>query len=388
MAYVNLPPNPAYKARWDTWAGALADNVRELITDVPGVKTQVTAATTRVSQAETAIAALQGSVGTAASNAAAALSTAQTAAASASQAQLAAATAGDSAAAAAGSAAASAQQVSGLGATVDGHTTQLAALSSGKAATSSLSTVAFTGRYADLIGAPASTGGGGSSGAAATSFTFTGVANGSAWPSPWTVGQAPPGGSVTVQSERGQLVTGTNAGNYSSAAGTSVRWADQAADVEVVFTFRRVSNVHMRFVLRTGSASLNPADGVVVGLEGAKLAVSSVASYTYTEVAAAAKAWNTGVDYRVRVKAAGTTVQARSWLATDTEPAAWDVTATVTRTTAGHFGFWAGTDAAAASQTAQVDDIAVTLPGASSGTGGAAETVTADLTAIYTAAKA
>ena len=385
MAYSSIPANPAYRARWDGWMNGVADNVRELIADVPTLKTQVTQATTRVSQAETAITALQNASASTASTASTALSTAQTAATSAASASTAAQTAQSAASQAASDAAASASQVSGLSTTVGAHTTQIATLTSGKADMAALATVALTGKWADLIGAPTSSGG-----AATTlaSTAFTGAANGAAWPAPWTTGQAPTGGSVTVQSERGQLVTGTNAGNYSSAAGTSVRWADQAADVEVVFTFRRVSNVHMRFVLRTGSASLNPADGVVVGLEGAKLAVSSVASYTYTEVAAAAKAWNTGVDYRVRVKAAGTTVQARSWLATDTEPAAWDVTATVTRTTAGHFGFWAGTDAAAASQTAQVDDIAVTLPGASSGTGGAAETVTADLTAIYTAAKA
>ena len=76
------------------------------------------------------------------------------------------------------------------------------------------------------------------------------------------------------------------------------------------------------------------------------------------------------------------------WAEVTSTTGAWDVSGTTTRTAAGHLGFWAGTDAAAASQTAQVDDIAVTLPGASSGTGGAAETVTADLTAIYTAAKA
>lgn len=55
MAYTSIPANPAYKARWDAWANTLADNVRELITDVPAMKTAATALTTRVSQAETRI---------------------------------------------------------------------------------------------------------------------------------------------------------------------------------------------------------------------------------------------------------------------------------------------------------------------------------------------
>ena len=77
MAYSTIPPNPAFRARWDAWANTLADNVRELVTDVPAMKTQVTQATTRVSQAETAITAMQNSSASTASTAGTALSTAQ-----------------------------------------------------------------------------------------------------------------------------------------------------------------------------------------------------------------------------------------------------------------------------------------------------------------------
>ena len=66
------------------------------------------------------------------------------------------------------------------------------------------------------------------------------------------------------------------------------------------------------------------------------------------------------MDYKVKVAMTGATVQAKSWLATDAEPGAWDVSGTTTRTAAGHLGFWAGCDAAAASQIALFDDITIT----------------------------
>ena len=84
MAYpASIPTKPAYKQRWDGWADSIDAAVRELIVDVPPMKTQVTQAATRVSQAETAITALQNSSASTASTAGTALSTAQAAATSA-----------------------------------------------------------------------------------------------------------------------------------------------------------------------------------------------------------------------------------------------------------------------------------------------------------------
>ena len=154
MAYSTIPPNPAYKARWDAWANTLADNVRELIVDVPAVKSQVTQTTTRVSQAETAITALQNGAASTAASVSSALSTAQAAATSASAASSAAQTAQTAATQAAADAASSASSVSGLSGTVGTHTTQIASLTSGKADKTALATVALTGKWVDLVGAP------------------------------------------------------------------------------------------------------------------------------------------------------------------------------------------------------------------------------------------
>ena len=48
------------------------------------------------------------------------------------------------------------------------------------------------------------------------------------------------------------------------------------------------------------------------------------------------------------------------WAEVTSTTGAWDVSGTTTRTAAGHLGFWAGCDAAAASQIALFDDITIT----------------------------
>ena len=98
--------------------------------------------------------------------------------------------------------------------------------------------------------------------------TFAGIADGAAWPAPWAAGKVPATGSVTVQSEQGRLATGSAVGNYSSADGTSAGYTTQAADFTATFTFRRVTSVHVRFVARCNAQTLDPQDGVLVGLHG------------------------------------------------------------------------------------------------------------------------
>ena len=189
-----------------------------------------------------------------------------------------------------------------------------------------------------------------------------------------------------MQSERGQLATGTTTGNYSSADGASARYTTQVADFNIIFTFRRVGDVHVRFVARCNTGTLDPQDGVVVGVYGNSLTITTVAGYTYPQQATAAKTWAKATDYRVRVQAIGGTVQARSWDPAGAEPATWDVTATTTRVAAGWLGFWAGTDAAAASQVALIDDITLTDAATTSSSGG--EPTVTDLTTVYNTAKA
>ena len=177
------------------------------------------------------------------------------------------------------------------------------------------------------------------------------------WPSPWTTGAIPAGGSISVSGGRGILTTAATTGNYSSNDEVSARHNTQPANFTITYTFRHVNNVYTRFVLRSETTNLNPPNGIVIGTHGSALAVEEVTNWSYTSLATAAKTWTTGVDYRVKVSASPTAVQAKAWEASAAEPAGWDVTASPTRTTGGYFGFTVRPGATAAAYTASYDDI-------------------------------
>lgn len=195
--------------------------------------------------------------------------------------------------------------------------------------------------------------------------TFTGLADGAAWPQPWAVAKMPTGGAAVVASERGRLSTGTTTGNYSSADMVSVRHSTTAANVELLFTFRKVTaDAHPRAVLRCDNATLDPANGVAVILAGTgssgTVQVSGVTNWSYVTIGSAVvKNWAVGTDYRVRVRLSGSTVQVRAWAAASTEPTTWDINGSTTVTAAGYVGLTCGTGSAAASQTVHYDDITV-----------------------------
>lgn len=406
MPYSTIPPNPAFRARWDAWANTLADNVRELITDVPAMKTAATALTTRVSQAETQINGVAASLSGATSTANLALTTAQNAATSAGTAQTAATAAQTAAQASATDAQTAAGQVSGLSTTVTGNTSAITALQSGKADKTALATVATTGRYADLIGAPS----GGSTGvvtteglpsgtvlsttstttrptnrtdvrvrfytatppltawiegvdewvptlaAAPPATQVTDFSTGTAWPSPWTIARTPSGGGATIASGRGRLTTGA-AGNYAGADSVAARYGGQVADSDVTFLFRLVSQYpYPRVVFRSPQSDLDAASGVVVLIEKTRLYVQTVSAYTGSTVGNVDKTHTVGTDYRCRIRLVGTTVQARTWPAANAEPTSWEITATVPTGT-GHQGLTVGSGAPAAAQIVDFDDI-------------------------------
>ena len=406
MGYTSIPANPPYKARWDGWANILADNVRELVTDVPAMKTAATALTTRVSQAETRIDGVAASLSSTTTSANLALTTAQNAATSAGAAQTAATAAQTAATTAAADAQTAAGQVTGLSTTVTGHTTSITALQSGKADKTSLATVATTGRYADLIGAPS----GGSTGvvtteglpsgtvlsttsttarptarsdvrvrfytatpplgvwiegvdewvptvaAAPAATQVTDFSTGTVWPSPWTIARVPSGGGGSIVSGRGRLTTGA-AGNYAGTDTVAARYGGQVSDSYVSFMFRLVSQYpYPRVVFRSPQSDLDAASGVVVLIEKTRLYVQTVSAYTGSTVGNVDKTHTVGTDYRCRVRLVGTTVQARTWPAANAEPTSWEITATVPTGT-GHQGLTVGSGGPAVSQVVDFDDI-------------------------------
>ena len=205
----------------------------------------------------------------------------------------------------------------------------------------------------DLHVLPATTEAGG------TSFTLP---DGSSWPAPWVTAKMPAGGQINVQGYEGRIVTGNTVGNYQSEDAAAVRHSTQAANLDILFTTRRVTGgVTPVFVLRCDRDDLDPQEGLAVTLNGSTLKIVQIANWIYTDIASVAKSWSTGADYRVRISAQGTSVRAKQWPAAGAEPAGWDVIGTVTRTASGHFGFSVGPGASAQSYTAAFDNITVSL---------------------------
>ena len=177
------------------------------------------------------------------------------------------------------------------------------------------------------------------------------------WPSPWTAGALPAGGSISVSGGRGILTTAATTGNYSPNDAVSARHNTQPANFTITYTFRHVNDVYTRFVLRSETTNLIPPNGIVIRTHGSALAIEEVTNWSYSTLATTAKTWTTGVDYRVKVSASPTAVQAKAWEASAAEPASWDVTASPTLTIGGYFGFTVSTGATAAAYTASYDDI-------------------------------
>ena len=190
---------------------------------------------------------------------------------------------------------------------------------------------------------------------------FNGLSNGAAWPAPWVVSRLPTGGSATVQNGRGRLVTGNTMGNYNSSDGVAVRHSTLAANLDMTFTLNRGSDdSQAMLVARCDQPNLDPQNGLRLRFSGGTFSLNEVRDWTYTQLAKVTRATDAGTDYRLRVRINGSTVQARAWAATATEPTSWDINATTTQTAAGYFGLVCGTGAAAASVSMDVDDITIT----------------------------
>lgn len=190
--------------------------------------------------------------------------------------------------------------------------------------------------------------------------TFT-LPDGSPWPAPWTISKLPTGAVAQVTGNEGRLTTAATTGNYADTDALAARHQVQAANVDILFSIRLVaSGVTPRFVVRSNNANLDPQNGVVIAMAGASITIAQVSNWTYTTIGTGAKGWTTGVDYRVRVSAQGTTVRVKQWLTSGTEPVGWDAIGTTSITATGHYGFWVAPGSAIGAYTAAFDDIVVT----------------------------
>ena len=184
--------------------------------------------------------------------------------------------------------------------------------------------------------------------------------NGTPWPAPWVTAKMPTAGRIEQWDGRGHITTGNSLGGYSSVDAAAVRHANQAANIEVAFTLRRVTaDIWPRFVLRCDTASLDPATGLSIMLAGTTATLTEVRAWTYVNVAEATVMWEQAVDYRVRVSAQGAAIRVKVWKASTTEPQAWTIDATTTLMDSGYWGFVSAIGSKVENQTAAFDDITI-----------------------------
>lgn len=178
---------------------------------------------------------------------------------------------------------------------------------------------------------------------------FTGAVDGGPWPTiRWTPGLTPAGGGAVVQGGTGVLRSGAT-GGYVDEDEATIRASQQThRDLEVQFDFTLPAGTgdpSLRLYLRASRENLMSRDLLAVFLTTKGIAVKSVTEWAWTDEAGVLKAHALGTVYRCRALAVtqtdGTTlIRARTWPATGTEPAVWDVEDTTTAVpAAGWFGF-------------------------------------------------
>ena len=200
--------------------------------------------------------------------------------------------------------------------------------------------------------------------------TFTG-ADGDPWPAPWVAERVPAtGGAVRIASGEGELVTGAT-GSYSTLDTVAVRYGDHnSPDSSWTFTWRIVgASSYPRVVARSDAANLDPSEAVLVGWSTTSIDVVSAVAGEFVTTATTAKTHSLDTEYGARIVFAGSTVRARTWLATGPEPDTWDVEAQVANVGAGYMGVSVGGANSATNRTFRIDDLAV-VTGTDMSTGG------------------
>jgi hypothetical protein len=194
------------------------------------------------------------------------------------------------------------------------------------------------------------------------SETFTGT-NGAVWnASNWVLGVNPTqAGGATIQSNTGRLAGGT-LGSYNGNDRISRR-ANIAS----------VSNVDMRFSVKfdatesyprvyvRSSNSVDTGTGYNIVINKGTWGVSRSVSYSTTDISPAIPyTYTQDTFYRVRFYVVGSTIKAKLWLASSSEPLAWSWEGTdSTITAAGAVGFTTNSGAAASSGLSYFDDIVI-----------------------------
>lgn len=170
-------------------------------------------------------------------------------------------------------------------------------------------------------------------GAVQATEDWTGT-NGAAWPGQWTY--AAGAGSYNIQSNQGQLTTGTTYAYGTERLDLQGIPALGDTDMAVDLSVANAGEQYVQLIIdsdQTGSwVGANSFRAQVYfdpnpALSG--LTLTSCYLNTDYSVASVGKTLSPGVTYRARVQLVGTTLSAKVWDPTGPEPQTWDVTGTV-----------------------------------------------------------
>lgn len=132
----------------------------------------------------------------------------------------------------------------------------------------------------------------------------------------------------------------TNKGRFTSGAGGSpiVRTPTKYTDIDVVVTFQVSNTTSWDLDIRLRDDTVNYVRGIVDVSGPVALYIQQQVGGVGTDLATVATSVSAATDYRLRFQAEGSTLRLKFWLASATEPAAWDLTASTSWLSEGFAG--------------------------------------------------
>jgi hypothetical protein len=188
-----------------------------------------------------------------------------------------------------------------------------------------------------------------------SSETWTG-SNGAVWPKPWT--RVLNAGTIDIQSNAGRILTPAVAYQTPVAYRPGIANGEMLLDITLASTAEQYVDIGVRSTV----AGAAPTNGYVVSLRVSQnlLHLYDVATSSGTPAQSVAFTYS-ATTYRLRFRWQGSTIQARLWATSGSEPGTWTVTTTSSATTdAGNVQFVYTNGATATATSVTVDNLSLT----------------------------
>lgn len=203
------------------------------------------------------------------------------------------------------------------------------------------------------------------SGTAALLFDQFTLSDGTAWSTAnWVTAQTPTAGTgygATVLSNQGKITT-SNVGGFSPTARIGRRAnITNPADANVSFSFKFDSTDALPAIFIRANAAIDTTTGYAITFTKGTWGLSKWVTGSSTAVGTSQTyGFSVGSLYSARFRVVGTTIQARVWNATDSEPSTWGVNTTdSTISAAGGVGITVGGSSGATNNSFYIDNFTI-----------------------------